>query len=311
MQHPSVKSRTTKITAAAALAVLGLGAAAQANLVLDLRLASGQASTVSANGSAVVNLDVWAKVTGGATAANLQDAFFGVSNDSSLGVPQNVSLVGAFSGVATDTTPNVTTSSTGSTYAGAGGAAQLGGTDSASANGWVFARATSMQPLTADANGLETKIATLQYSIANTGSSGTFNLAPVVRTAANSLVVPALWQENGVTFDGSTAGSYAAGSGVALSVAAGFIPGDVNHDHIVDLGDINFVTSHWLNTGVDQADANGDGTVDLGDINFITARWLNTGEPGGIAAALVAVPEPASIGLLGLGALGVLARRRK
>ena len=58
-------------------------------------------------------------------------------------------------------------------------------------------------------------------------------------------------------------------------------------------------------------DVNGDGVVNLGDINYITARWLNTSEPGGVAAALSVVPEPASVAVLGLAGLAVASRRRR
>jgi len=95
---------------------------------------------------------------------------------------------------------------------------------------------------------------------------------------------------------------------LSITFAAAALEGDVNGDHIVDLGDVNYVTARWLNTGSD-GDANHDGTIDLGDINYITARWLNTGEPG-MAAALAGVPEPASIGLLAVGSVALLRRRR-
>jgi hypothetical protein len=66
------------------------------------------------------------------------------------------------------------------------------------------------------------------------------------------------------------------------------IPGDVNADEVVNIFDINGVSSNWGGVGP-GGDANGDGTVNIFDINLISSNWNQTG--GGSSTA---VPEPAS-----------------
>jgi len=84
----------------------------------------------------------------------------------------------------------------------------------------------------------------------------------------------------------------------------------------------------------DQADFNYDGQTSFSDFQLLAENFGNTASlsagqisslqsfaqdfgdnlianPSGQGFTLVAVPEPASIGLLGLGALALLGRRRK
>jgi len=67
--------------------------------------------------------------------------------------------------------------------------------------------------------------------------------------------------------------------------------GDVNIDGVVNIFDINTVSSNWGTAGP-LGDANGDGIVNIFDINLISANWTPTG--GGAAA----VPEPSSVVLV-------------
>jgi hypothetical protein len=318
MRQRFAKTRAGSLTAAAVLAVAGLGSAAQANLVLDLRLAGGgNATTVSPNQT--VNLEVIGTVTSGSS-AQLQDAFFGVQNPnaSTQGTLSGVSLSSAFQGVTTDGT-NVTTSSTGGTYTlAAGDGNSIGSTDSTSATGWVFARATSMQSLTV---GTPTVLGTLSYQVSGS-ATGSVNLAVNTRqSGGNSLIVPALWMEDSTLNDGSTSGTYTAGSGVTISIASSVLKGDMNHDGLVNNQDINPFVLALTNPTAYQAqfpgydyqsagDLSGDGLFNNQDINPFVTRLTSGGEPG-IAAALVAVPEPASLGLVGGLGLMALARRRR
>jgi hypothetical protein len=100
-----------------------------------------------------------------------------------------------------------------------------------------------------------------------------------------------------------------------LRVSLVYAPGDVNLDGIVNMYDVNLVSSNWGEAGP-QGDANGDGTVNIFDINLISAHWNQHGPaaPGGGgavggAASAPAVPEPASIALLALAAPGLLILR--
>ena len=85
------------------------------------------------------------------------------------------------------------------------------------------------------------------------------------------------------------------------------VSGDINLDGVVNMYDINTVSSNWDTDGP-QGDANGDGIVNIFDINAISANWGAT-DPGGAQA----VPEPASLVLVccGAGAMLVVARRRR
>jgi len=81
------------------------------------------------------------------------------------------------------------------------------------------------------------------------------------------------------------------------------IPGDVNHDGIVNGQDIALVASTWLSSGnLLPGDANGDGIVNGQDIALIASNWLATSATS-LAHASVVVPEPAS---LILGSIGIL-----
>ena len=59
------------------------------------------------------------------------------------------------------------------------------------------------------------------------------------------------------------------------------LAGDVNNDNVVNIFDINFVSSHWADTGAPgiAGDANADGIVNIFDINLISSNW--SAAPGG------------------------------
>jgi hypothetical protein len=90
-------------------------------------------------------------------------------------------------------------------------------------------------------------------------------------------------------------------------------PGDANSDGRVDINDLTIVLTHYNMTGMVWSDGEftGDGTVDINDLTIVLADY---GRTYTYAGALHAVPEPAGLVLLGIGAGGLLAcawRRRR
>jgi hypothetical protein len=99
--------------------------------------------------------------------------------------------------------------------------------------------------------------------------------------------------------------SFDYGTGV-LSVILGVVPGDTNSDNVVDAADfINLKKNFGKSGGVAQGDFNASGTVDWTDLSTLMS---NMGPAGGAPAT---TPEPATLGLLAIGALAVIRRRRK
>ena len=83
------------------------------------------------------------------------------------------------------------------------------------------------------------------------------------------------------------------------------IPADANRDKMVDVGDLGILGANYGKTSGTNwlmGDFTGDGAVDVGDLGVLGANY-------GTGTAAGAVPEPATLSLLALGALAL--RRRK
>lgn len=118
-----------------------------------------------------------------------------------------------------------------------------------------------------------------------------------------------------VTLDlptGWSGGTIALGDSDRSLVLSGLISGnatnaDTNGDGVVDATDYIALKQHLGLSGgatLAQGDTDGDGDVDWDDLTAMTGA-LNS------AAAGATIPEPATMGLLALGALAVIRRRRK
>jgi len=106
----------------------------------------------------------------------------------------------------------------------------------------------------------------------------------------------------------------------ATTIAVYTYAGDVNFDGLVDASDYGIIDNYFQfpgTSGYANGDFNYDGIIDAGDYGIIDNTFQLQGAPipmGAGAAGLsgvTAVPEPASIGLVTLGALGLLGRRRR
>jgi hypothetical protein len=95
---------------------------------------------------------------------------------------------------------------------------------------------------------------------------------------------------------------------IALGGGTGYVePGDANEDGRVDINDLTIVLAHYNQTGMVWSDGEftGDGTVDINDLTIVLANYGWTSTSLGV---MKAVPEPSSLVLLGIGAVGLLAR---
>ena len=89
----------------------------------------------------------------------------------------------------------------------------------------------------------------------------------------------------------------------------GIIPGDVSGDGFVGGDDLTEILTHWGQFGMtrEQGDLNGDFFVGGDDYGEVLANWGEGTPPPPLA---IATPEPATLGLLLVGGLALLRRKR-
>ena len=93
---------------------------------------------------------------------------------------------------------------------------------------------------------------------------------------------------------------------IELMFASGRIMCDVNLSGCVDDDDLSLLLANWnVGTTWGTGDLNASGNVDDDDLSLLLANWGS-----GCSPAPEAVPEPAALSLLTIGA-GVLRRRRR
>ena len=117
--------------------------------------------------------------------------------------------------------------------------------------------------------------------------------------------------------DGGTTWAYNNNQDMVASLQM-VLPGDASDDGFVDVGDLGILGYNYGTlTGMTwtEADFNGDGAVDVGDLGVLGSHYGESWQPtfppvGGAAVGGMVVPEPATLGLLALGAMALIRRRK-
>jgi fibronectin-binding autotransporter adhesin len=148
------------------------------------------------------------------------------------------------------------------------------------------------------------KLAVTSQATTGAGSLGYYEVLTYTGTLTGStsgILLPAVANNIQYTLDASQSGF--------INIHRGYI-GDTDDNGTVNVTDLNTVLHNLgtVNSSWSAGNFDGAATIDLTDLNDVL-NHLGSSIPSG--STVVATPEPASLGLLALGAAALIARRRK
>jgi hypothetical protein len=167
----------------------------------------------------------------------------------------------------------------------------------------------------------------VQNGIVSNGNNAfaAYGSSPVNNGNANNFIQiitrgPAVAAGRSLTSSVAVSGAYSGGARVAqegvnytipaFSVSRTVLGGDVNLNGTVDFSDFQILSSNFSGSGIwTGGDLDGTGTVNFSDFQILSSNFGATGPAPAIAAG-AAVPEPATIALIGL-AMGAYVLRRR
>jgi autotransporter-associated beta strand protein len=198
--------------------------------------------------------------------------------------------------------------------AGSVGTLTIGGltTDTATTLAFDLTSPTGTNDLLAVNGNVTLAGGTLAITSQATTGSGSLGYYPVISYTGtltgpkSSIVLPAVANNVVYTLDTTQNPGY-------IDIHRGFI-GDANDDGKVDLSDLNIVLNNLGSSTASWGKGNFDSatTIDLTDLNDVLNHLgTSIASTSSVVSGVAATPEPASLGILALGAAALIARRRK